>query len=84
MQPNEPTVERSRWLASLRRTALLLLVWLLVGPICGILLVDRLNAWHLNGLPLGFWISVQGAILVFVLLIFLYAWLSDRAEGAKR
>lgn len=78
--PPDPGARLARWRANLRRTLLLLAVWLLAGPICGILLVDRLNALRLGGLPLGFWISLQGAIYVFVILIFLYAFLADRAE----
>lgn len=75
------------WRAVLRRTLVLLMVWLLVGPVAGILLVDRLNAVRAAGLPLGFWIAQQGAIYVFVILIFTYAWLSrraDRGENAER
>lgn len=71
---------RARWRANLRRTAVLLVIWLLVGPVCGILLVDRLNTWRVGEMPLGFWISLQGSIYVFVALIFLYAILADRAD----
>lgn len=71
------------WRNVLRRTLLLLGAWLLVGPILGILLVDRLNALRPAGMPLGFWIAQQGAIYVFVLLIFLYARLADRADRAE-
>lgn len=74
---------RERWRANLLRTALLLAVWFVAGPLCGILLVDRLNAWRVGGMPLGFWVSLQGSIYVFVALIFLYALLADRAEGRR-
>jgi putative solute:sodium symporter small subunit len=77
------TRTRDYWRAVLRRTLILLAVWLLVGPVAGILFVDRLNAVHVGGLPLGFWIAQQGAIYVFVVLIFLYAWLSQRADRAE-
>lgn len=72
---------RMRWRANLRRTLLLLAIWLLAGPVCGVLLVDRLNRYAVAGVPLGFFISLQGAIYVFIALIFAYAWLADRAEG---
>lgn len=71
------------WRAVRRRTVVLLAVWLLVGPIAGILVVDRLNAVRIAGLPLGFWIAQQGAIYVFVILIFAYAWLSQRADHSE-
>lgn len=68
------------WRRTLRRTLLLLGVWLLVGPVLGILLVEPLNHFRFGGVPLGFWIAQQGAIYVFVVLIFLNAWLADRQD----
>jgi uncharacterized membrane protein len=32
----------------------------------------------IGDLPLGFWVAQQGSIYVFVILIFLNAWLADR------
>lgn len=74
--------QASRWKGTLRRTLLLLAVWLIAGPVCGILIVDRLNAFRIGSLPLGFWIALQGSIYVFVVLIFLNAFLADRADRA--
>ncbi|MGH7483195.1 MAG: sodium/substrate symporter small subunit [Longimicrobiales bacterium] len=70
----------ARWRRLLRRTLALLAIWFLAGPLLGILLVDRLNEIDVDGTPLGFWISQQGAIYVFVVLIFLNAVLAERAE----
>lgn len=75
---------RAYWRAVLRRTLLLLAIWFAAGPVLGILLADRLNTLMLGGLPLGFWIAQQGAIYVFVVLIFVYAWLADRADARQR
>jgi len=71
-------MSRSAWRSTLRRTAVLLGVWFLVGPVLGVLLVDRVNAISFGGVPLGFWIAQQGSIVVFVALIFVNAWLTDR------
>ena len=49
----------------------LLLVGLLLG--CGVLFADSLNAVRLGGFPLGFWFAQQGSILVFVVLVLIYA-----------
>jgi putative solute:sodium symporter small subunit len=68
------------WRALLRRTVILLAVWFLIGPVAGILIVDRLNDFTFAGLPFGFWVAQQGAILVFVVLIFVNAWLAARAD----
>lgn len=70
----------SSWTKVLRRTALLLAIWFLVGPVMGILLVEPLNEFTLGGIPFGFWISQQGSIYVFIVLIFVYAVLGDRSD----
>lgn len=68
------------WRDRLRLTIVLLAVWFLAGPVLGIMLIRPLNALELFGLPLGFWVAQQGAIYVFIALIFLYAVLADRAD----
>ncbi len=68
------------WERLLRRTVWLLVIWFLVGPVMGILLVEPLNDLSLGGIPLGFWVSQQGSIYVFVILIFVYAVIGDRAD----
>lgn len=72
------------WQRLLRRTVLLLAIWFLVGPVLGILLVEPLNAFRLGGIPLGFWISQQGSIYVFIVLIFAYAYMGDRLDRDSR
>ena len=61
------------WRRNLRLMAILLLVWAAAGLGCGILLADWLNQFHLGGFPLGFWFAQQGSIIVFVVLILVYA-----------
>lgn len=68
------------WARLLRRTVLLLAIWFLAGPVLGILLVEPLNSISVGGIPLGFWMSQQGSIYIFVLLIFAYAWMGDRVD----
>ncbi|MBW2495949.1 MAG: DUF4212 domain-containing protein, partial [Deltaproteobacteria bacterium] len=51
----------------------LLLVWAGVSLGCGILFADALNGLRFGGFPLGFWFAQQGSIVVFVLLILVYA-----------
>jgi putative solute:sodium symporter small subunit len=72
---------RAHWRALLRRTLILLAVWFAAGPFLGVLAADRINGLSLGGIPLGFWMAQQGAIYVFVVVIFLYAWLADRADA---
>ncbi len=44
------------------------------------LLAEVLNETTLADLPLGFWFAQQSAIYVFVILIFVYAFLMDRVD----
>ncbi len=68
------------WKKNLTIMAVLLLVWAAVGLGAGILFADVLNAFHLGGYPLGFWFAQQGSIVVFVLIILIYAILLNRLD----
>lgn len=50
----------------------LMIIWFLVSFGCGILWVDTLNLIQVGGYKLGFWFAQQGAIFVFIGLIFYY------------
>lgn len=65
------------WKANNRLIGALLVVWGLVSLGGGILFVEQLNRIPFFGVPLGFWIAQQGAIYVFILLIFIYARVMD-------
>ncbi len=71
---------KAYWRRQLRRTGLLLVVWAVVGFGCSILFVEQLNRISFGDMPFGFWMAQQGSIYVFILLIFLYALLSGRAD----
>lgn len=60
------------WSKNLRYLAILLAIWFTVSFGCGILFADTLNGVKFGGFPLGFWFAQQGAIYVFVILIFVY------------
>ena len=65
---------RDYWRANLRLGGILLTIWFVVSFGFGILLVDELNRIAFFGFKLGFWWAQQGAIYVFIVLIFVYAW----------
>ena len=71
---------RNYWKANNRVIASLLLIWALVSLGGGVVFVKPLNAVNFFGLPLGFWIAQQGAIYVFILLIFVYARAMDAID----
>ena len=78
-----PSIDRrTYWRNQLRRIVILLSIWAFVGFGLSIFGVELLNEFSLGGMPLGFWMAQQGSIYIFVLLILIYALLSDRADRA--
>ncbi len=57
-----------------------LIVWALVSLVAGVILAPWLNNFQLGGYPLGFWFAQQGAIYVFIILIFFYAWRMNKLD----
>jgi putative solute:sodium symporter small subunit len=55
-------------------------IWFTVSFGFGILLADQLNQIRFGGFKLGFWFAQQGAIYVFVILIFVYIYLMNRLD----
>jgi len=68
------------WRQNLKYLAILLGIWFLVSFGASILFADFLNQFHIAGFPLGFWFAQQGAIFVFVILIFVYVFLMNRLD----
>ena len=68
MQPDR----KAYWRATRRLTLGLLLIWFTVSFGAGILFREALDQFRIGGAPLGFWMAQQGAIYVFVALIFIY------------
>lgn len=68
------------WKKNLSYMVVLLTIWAVVSYGCGILFVESLNRFHLAGFPLGFWFAQQGAIYVFVVLIFVYYVLMQKLD----
>ncbi len=58
----------------------LLSIWFVVSYLLGIVFVETLNQFYLGGIPLGFWFAQQGAIFVFIILTFVYAFAMDRID----
>ncbi len=69
------------WRRNLRYLGVLLAVWFAVSFGCGILFVDELDTIRIGGFKLGFWFAQQGAIYVFVVLIFVYVFLMNRLDN---
>lgn len=68
------------WRANLRLMFILLAIWFAVSFGAGILFADQLNSLRLFGFKLGFFFAQQGAIYVFIALIYFYAWRMNKIE----
>lgn len=71
---------KAYWKKNLKYLSILLSIWFLVSYVFGILLVEQLNTIKIGGFKLGFWFAQQGAIYVFVILIFVYIRLMNRLD----
>jgi putative solute:sodium symporter small subunit len=72
--------QHTYWNTNLKYLVILLSIWFTVSFGFGILLADSLNQIHMGGFKLGFWFAQQGAIYVFVILIFVYIFLMNRLD----
>ena len=68
------------WRKNVTIMIVLLAIWAFVGLGCGVLFADWLNQFHLGGFRLGFWFAQQGSIIVFIILILVYAILLNRLD----
>jgi putative solute:sodium symporter small subunit len=68
------------WKANLRLMGWCLLVWALASFGFGILLRPLISGIQFGGTDLGFWFAQQGSILVFLALIFFYAWRMNQLD----
>ena len=74
------------WSANVRIITVSLIIWALVSFGFGILLRPLLSGIAVGGTDLGFWFAQQGSILIFLALIFFYAWRMnklDREHGVE-
>ena len=80
------------WRYNMRLTFVLLAIWFVVAYLLGGIFAGALNAFTFLGFPLGYYVAAQGALIVFVIEIALYARLMNKKdleygiveEGGKR
>ena len=68
------------WAANMRLIKISLVIWALVSFGFGIVLRPLLSGIAVGGTDLGFWFAQQGSILVFLALIFFYAWRMNKLD----
>ncbi|MBR9827692.1 MAG: DUF4212 domain-containing protein [Oceanospirillales bacterium] len=71
---------RSYWRENLRIIMTYMVIWFAASYGCGILFVDELDQIQFFGFPLGFWFAQQGAIYVFIGLIWAYVFSMNRLD----
>jgi putative solute:sodium symporter small subunit len=70
----------SYWKKNLRFLAILLTAWFVVSFGFGILFREPLDQIRMGGFKLGFWFAQNGAIYVFIVLIFIYVFWMNRLD----
>lgn len=68
------------WATNLRIVTICLVIWALVSFGFGIVLRPLLSGIQVGGTDLGFWFAQQGSILVFLGLIFFYAYRMNKLD----
>ena len=72
--------DKGYWAANVRMILISLVIWALVSFGFGIILRPLLSSIEVGGTDLGFWFAQQGSILVFLALIFFYAWRMNKLD----
>ena len=67
------------WRKTLTITAILLAIWFVVTFVEA-WYARELNSISFMGFPLGFYMSAQGSLIVYVILIGVYAWYMNRLD----
>lgn len=73
--------KRQYWAANLRLIFWSLGIWALVSFGFGILLRPLISWIEIGGTDLGFWFAQQGSMLVFIALIFNYAYQMNKLDA---
>lgn len=68
------------WKKNKRYLLILLIVWFIVSYGFGILFAPVLDHIRIGGFKMGFWFAQQGAIYVFVAIIFVYVYLMNKLD----
>lgn len=71
---------RAYWVRVRGLTALLLLLW--AAASFGVVFEARRLTFSFFGWPFSFWWAAQGALLVFLALVAVYAWAMNRLDAS--
>lgn len=68
------------WKANVRLIMGCLFVWALCSYGFAILLRPLISGIKVGGTDLGFWFAQQGSIMMFIIIIFFYAWRMNKLD----
>ena len=77
---DKATEDVGYWSKNIRLITICLVIWALVSFGFGIVLRPMLSGIEVGGTDLGFWFAQLGSILVFLALIFFYAWRMNKLD----
>lgn len=77
---SENSSDNAYWRANIRIIKVSLVIWATVSFGFGIVLRPLLSGISVGGSDLGFWFAQQGSILVFLAIIFFYAWRMNKID----
>lgn len=69
---------RAYWRSNLRLTGVLMLIWFVVS--FGVAFFARELSFDFFGWPFSFWVAAQGALVIYVLIIAVYARTMNRLD----
>jgi len=78
---SRPITRAQHWQKTRRLTSLLLILWLLT-TFCAAFFARELTGLSVFGWPLSFYLAAQGASLVYLAIIVVYAWRMRRLDQA--
>lgn len=76
----DKTSANSYWAANVRIILISMVIWFVCSFGLGILLRPALSDIRIGGADIGFWFAQNGAIYVFLVLIFVYAKLMNKVD----
>lgn len=71
---------REYWRRNVNLTIVLLAIWFVVTYVVGYF-AREINSITLFGFPLGFYMGAQGALVIYVVIIFYYAKVMNRRDN---
>jgi putative solute:sodium symporter small subunit len=79
MSSNEAAARTQHWIKTRNLSNVILALWVLFGIIIP-WIASPLNSISFLGFPFGYYMSVQGSLIAFVLLIWIQNWRQDQID----